>query len=325
MEMMKNMTKEMCTETPKCNYQDYQIKVVGKPYGTTSGIFITVLGENSHEFNVAFETVFVEKIATEPSYGIQNLIAEVGGNASLFLGICGLEILLKLTKMIAKIRFISKRTYHIFANEGMWLAFIFWSTQALLHFRDEPLSMNQIQETSSGLNNFPLLTFCPQFATSKMQDILSLHNPSALENLNFISFIQKLLTTESNLFISDPYPENDLEWLGYEIINDPFVLYNSSFDLNLMNDTYLFFDIHDLIKKVYIKGETHNLELEKNDLWSPVYHQDHGLCYTFDVKKSKLDLDSHGEGAITLHFKFKNDVHDKTCNIQLLGNGGLSS
>ena len=138
------------------------------------------------------------------------MIAEVGGNASLFLGICGLEILLKMTNIITKIQFISKRTYHSFATEVMWLAFIFWSTQALLHFRDEPVSMKQIQETSSGLNDFPLLTFCPQFATSTMQDVLSLNNPSALKNLNFFSFIQKLLTTDSELVISDPYAEENL-------------------------------------------------------------------------------------------------------------------
>ena len=319
------MTKEMCTKTLQCDYQEYQRKVVGKL--GAGGFFIAAYGENSHMFHVTFETVFVEKITTEPSYGIQNLIAEVGGNASLFLGICGLEILLKMTKIIAKIQFISKRTYHVFATEVMWVAFIFWSTQALLHFRDEPVSMKQIQETSSGLNDFPLLTFCPQFATSKMQDILSLNNPSALKNLNFYSFIQKLLTTDSELFISDPYPEEGslIGSLGYEIINDPFVLYNSSFDLDLMNDTYLFFDIHDLIEKVYIKGETHDLELEKHNSWSPVYHQDHGLCYTFDVKKSKLELDSHRKEAITLLFIFKNDIEDTTCMIQLLGSGGLSS
>ena len=316
------MTKEMCTKTPQCDYQEYQRKVAGKM--GAGGLFLGVIGANSHLFHVTFENIFVEKITTKPSYGIQNLIAEVGGNASLFLGICGLEILLKMTNIITKIQFISKRTYHSFATEVMWLAFIFWSTQALLHFRDEPVSMKQIQETSSGLNDFPLLTFCPQFATSTMQDVLSLNNPSALKNLNFFSFIQKLLTTDSELVISDPYPEENL-FDYYEIINDPFVLYNSSFDLKLMNDTYLFFDIHDLIKKVYIKGETQDLELEKHNSWSPVYHQDHGLCYTFDVKKSTLDIDSHVKEAITLLFIFNNDIEDRTCLIQLLGSGGLSS
>ena len=48
----------------------------------------------------------------------------------------------------------------------------------------------------------------------------------------------------------------------------------------------LHFDILHLVANVYIyhDGQNHQ-RLSQENLWSPVYHKDFGLCYTMDIKK----------------------------------------
>ena len=48
----------------------------------------------------------------------------------------------------------------------------------------------------------------------------------------------------------------------------------------------LHFDILHLVANVYIyhEGQNHQ-QLSQENLWSPVYHKDFGLCYTMDIKK----------------------------------------
>ena len=125
-----------------CDFEDYQLSVYSG--GGISGGDIS----GWYEIELFYSNIFVEKIETVPSYDIQNLIAEVGGNASLFLGLSGMGILEPILALVLMYIMRTKtwahniieRSFYDIAKVMMWLAFVYWATQAIINYKDEPLS-----------------------------------------------------------------------------------------------------------------------------------------------------------------------------------------
>ena len=93
------------------------------------------------------------------SYGIDNLIGEIGGTFSMFLGVCGLSII----QFMAKTHFImfeQKLSLKPLAVIAMFLPFVYWSTQNLLHYLDQPIATQSTLVKVNIKDEFPDLTFC---------------------------------------------------------------------------------------------------------------------------------------------------------------------
>ena len=101
---------------------------------------------------IQFRETFVETINMQSSYDAQNLISEIGGIMGLFLGLCGLDVLLK----------IPKKGYHL-AILAMWLCFVHWSVEGFFKYIQKPLSTEVSMRQADVLNEFPLVTLCPSY------------------------------------------------------------------------------------------------------------------------------------------------------------------
>ena len=72
----------------------------------------------------------------------------------------------------------------------------------------------------------------------------------------------------------------------------------------------LYYDIHELVDKILIQDENNiALELAGENLWSSIYHQTYGLCYTLNLSKAEKDLNSV-EDSLTISFKLKDIRND---------------
>ena len=89
-------------------------------------------------------------VCMQSSYNAQNLISEIGGIIGLFLGLCGLDFLLK----------IPKKGHHL-AILAMWLCFVHWSVEGFFKYIQKPLSTEVSMRQADVLNEFPLVTLCP--------------------------------------------------------------------------------------------------------------------------------------------------------------------
>ena len=82
-----NIINEKCPDFPDCKFVDYFYRIP-----TTITDNIQIYG-NTMLVEVSFSNFFVEKLQTVLSYGLENLIAEVGGYVGLFLGISIVQII----------------------------------------------------------------------------------------------------------------------------------------------------------------------------------------------------------------------------------------
>ena len=102
---------------------------------------------------------FLKIRETVPSYAIDNLIGEIGGTFSMFLGICGLSIIKFLSKKHITI-FEQKLSMKPLAILAMFLPFVYWSTQNILNYLDQPVTTQSNIVKVDIKDEFPELTFC---------------------------------------------------------------------------------------------------------------------------------------------------------------------
>ena len=278
MKILPNISKKSCPDIPQCNFIDYQFNV-DEHFDAAHFVLELFFGH-----------IFTENIETTPSYGIQNLIAEVGGNASLFLGISGMgisgigilivTIILKCLKISESWNgLLMERACKCLVKVAMWLIFVYWATQAITNYNDEPLSMNSIVTSKTKLTEFPQLTLCPDFTQTLAYGLASSHN---IYESKFYPALEKFI----NVTLNEP------------TLDGP---------INLVNET-LFYDINNVVEKVSIQSGGGNItELSQENIWSPVYHQSYGLCYTLDFSKGGKDIGSI-DYSITVNIKFRLDA-----------------
>ena len=287
MKIIANISTEICPDILQCSFDEYQFNM-DKHYDS---IYFTL--------ELSFAHIFTESIETSPSYDVQNLIAEVGGNASLFLGVSGMgisgigifivTIFLKCLKISDSWKgLLFERACKSLVKLAMWLAFVFWAAQAVLNYNDEPLSMNSIQTSKNNLKYFPLLTLCPEFSMTLAYGGLT----------QYYNIMEPKFFPALERFISITHNESILDE-----------------SISLLNET-LFYDINDLVDKVSIYSAGRITEVTGEYIWSSVYHQTYGLCYTLDAIKGEKDIGTL-DFPITVSFKFRIDSGD------ILGEGGF--
>ena len=279
MKILANISKKICPDIPQCNFVDYQFKV-DEHFDAAHFVLELFFGH-----------IFTENMESTPSYGIQNLIAEVGGNASLFLGISGMgisgigiffvTIILKCLKISESWNgLLLERACKCLVKVAMWLIFVYWATQAIMNYNDESLSMNSIVTSKSKLTEFPLLTLCPDFTQTFTYGLASSMN---FYESKFYPAFKKFVNFSQN----DPY----------------------GIPISYLNET-LFYDIDNLVENVSVQssgGKT--TELSQENIWSSVYHQSYGLCYTLDLSKEEKYIGSI-DYSITVSIKFRLDAID---------------
>ena len=212
-----------------------------------------------------FGNQVVETIETTPSYDYQNLVGEVGGTLGLFLGFGGMSIYeIFLAHAVSKSQSLRVKKLLSF---GMWLilwlCFVFFSSQAVAMFLEEPLSMTKLVSNEEA--NFPMLTFC-----SRKTYYSDLFIDSG--DVSFYSMLEATLENSSN----------------------PDILIQEIVDAS--------WDIDDIINEVYIKTDNDQITA-KGNIWTPVYHNDYGICYTLDIRKADNFSDTN-KASITVSLEF---------------------
>ena len=133
----------MCDDIPPCYATNYaQLEMASRRY----------YPQGEFKVYIQFRETFVETINMQSSYDVQNLISEIGGIMGLFLGLSGLNFLLKLPK----------KGHHL-AILAMWLCFVHWSVEGFFKYIQKPLSTEVSMRQADVLNEFPLLTLCPNY------------------------------------------------------------------------------------------------------------------------------------------------------------------
>ena len=133
----------MCDDIPPCYATNYaQLEMASQQ----------IYSQGEYEVYIQFRETFVETINMQSSYDAQNLISEIGGIIGLFLGLCGLDFLLK----------IPKKGHHL-AILAMWLCFVHWSVEGFFKYIQKPLSTEVSMRHADLLNEFPLVTLCPKY------------------------------------------------------------------------------------------------------------------------------------------------------------------
>ena len=159
----------MCVDIPPCYATNFaQLEMASQHKDNSQGEF---------EVWIQFRETFVETINMQSSYDAQNLISEIGGIMGLFLGLCGLDFLLK----------IPKKGHHL-AILAMWLCFVHWSVAGLFKYIQKPLSTEVSMKKADVLNEFPLVTLCPSIAYNSEYHGKPCWNQFFEENLNASDF-----------------------------------------------------------------------------------------------------------------------------------------
>ena len=170
LEKVKNISTKICDDIPPCYSTDYaQLEMASNQYQDEF--------KGKFEVNIQFRETFVESINMQSSYDAQNLISEIGGIMGLFLGLSGLEFLLK----------IPKKGHHL-ATLAMWLCFVHWSVEGFFKYIQKPLSTEVSMRQADVLNEFPLLTLCPNYHSFDEYNGKQCWHQFFKENLNANNF-----------------------------------------------------------------------------------------------------------------------------------------
>ena len=143
---------------------------------------------------------FLKIRETVPSYAIDNLIGEIGGTFSMFLGICGLSIIKFLSKKHVTI-FEQKLTMKPLAILAMFLPFVYWSTQNILHYLDQPVTTQSNIVKVDIKEEFRELTFC--ITQPYFEVFLANATGDYTKYRNFHEALQYALKSDININLQD--------------------------------------------------------------------------------------------------------------------------
>ena len=125
-----------------------------------------------------------------------------------------------------------------------------------------------VKLTDDIVKEFPLVTFCPE-GMIKFIDYLKV---SGSNSRNF--FTALIWALENGL---------NLEW---DILEK-----SIAYDINLFIDS------------VYVKVNDKEIQLDSDSIWSRVYHRQHGVCYTLDIRKD-FQVMEKTQGSMSLSFAY---------------------
>ena len=149
-----------------------------------------------NRLHLRMKSNFMKVRETVQSYDIESLIGEIGGTLSMFMGFCGLNIIQFMASFRIDI-YGQKLNLKPMAVLAMFLPFVYWSTQSVQRYMDEPMSSQPINVKSNIKSEFPQLTFC--IDKPKLQDALALATLDQSEYSNFHAALEAALKTDINL------------------------------------------------------------------------------------------------------------------------------
>ena len=228
-------TESNCKKVPQCQYDKYVVRSVQEANSKTLEI---TLDEN------------METHDTFISYGLDNLIGEVGGTAGAFLGWSAWSILssfydFNLFSQLSR----SKGHVRKVTLVGLLVTFIYWSSGIVLDYNYESESMYlNLQESVQA----PYLTICSTEVSTfsngtnfhmKFMGWFHEQYPCSRNHSDYIIAVKTCLESSENIVDA---------LLDYDDINLP--------NLTLFTD-------NDQVKIKY-------------DVWTKVFHSKIGVCYT---------------------------------------------
>ena len=159
LEKYEDWKNEKCPKQPLCYRSQFLV--------SEDPLFLNLYG-NMFSSNAPFDyfcrlslkNQMSEAVTTEKSYSGQSLFGDIGGTLNMFLGFCGLgmiEMIITLSNVCGKRlrRTIIKCSVFFF-----WLVFVFFSTQAIVKYRRQPITTQTHFVKNNLTNEFPYLTFC---------------------------------------------------------------------------------------------------------------------------------------------------------------------
>ena len=187
---MENGIIEQCSNYQQCLKTVYSaVPFSCAPFCIDSGVY--------------YKNTMVQTVKTEPSYDYVNLIAEIGGTISLFLGLHGLwffEIILasrqnRLAKLI-----IMAGTLVFF------LVFLYYARISVSAYLDQPIFTQVKFEKEYNLKSeFPSITFCAPITLTHLYSIenieSSIINDASFNMSNYLDDI----SFDIEHLISEPY------------------------------------------------------------------------------------------------------------------------
>ena len=187
---IKNGIIEQCSNYAQCQETVYNaVPFSCVPFCIDTGVY--------------YKNMMVQTIKTEPSYDYGNLIAEIGGTISLFLGLHGLwlfEVVLASRKnRLAKL-IIMAWTLVFF------LVFLYYARISVSTYLDQPIFTQVKFEKDHNLKNeFPSITFC---APSIYTAFYSIENIESFiindASFNMSKYLDDI-SFDIKDFISEPY------------------------------------------------------------------------------------------------------------------------
>ena len=159
LEKYENWKNEKCPKQPLCYRSQFLV--------SEDPLFMNLYGnvfssDASFDYycRLSLKNQMSEAITTEKSYSGQSLFGDVGGTLNMFLGFCGLGI---IEMIITSLSLCGKRLGKTIIKCSVfffWLVFVFFSTQAIVKYRRQPITTQTHFVKNNLTNEFPYLTFC---------------------------------------------------------------------------------------------------------------------------------------------------------------------
>ena len=282
--LIQALTKNYdCPDLLQCRIEEFSLEF------DEESIFQIDFPSEKYLMQLRLGSPIIESSNTVLGYDVQNLIGEVGGTFGIAIGICILDLLMFLMKVVpsknpyngylkgyTKLDFVCSKYLKCILFQGIFsiilmLIFNHWSTISWIRYFDESVSTNvEIELSDHIVEDFPLVTFCPH-GMMKSVDYL---------NFSFGNRSEDFFTALEMTLLDGI----ELDWVRLE--------------------KAMFYDIHNLIQFVFVKVSGKDYLLNPRTIWSSVYHRRHGLCYTLDIQKD-LEITQKTQGPIQVSLVYK--------------------